>query len=326
MDSDQVTSSETSINYSSNSENCRNVDDQYRNLPDDDEHQERERSNPELILNLHNVHPICDPASENEDSVEKLSAVLEQPEDSSTIVESVQSLMNNGESKSLHHILRQRIESLHEILKSLKDSLRTEVELWRKEREELQLLREKDNALALCEATAAARAAAAAYAAESPLSNNLGDALDLNPEDTFTELTILEYEKRLAKYQDMHTYNQAEMRYNACWKSIANIYKQKLLDIERLCNEELEKVQQNASTLQPLKEMVSQWYLDDKSRGDTIKANEMFANTTRIVFVNEDAYSGRQFRKIDEEANAKIFVDEFKSGDLVNGDRYYKQF
>lgn len=61
---------------------------------------------------------------------------------------------------------------------------------------------------------------------------------------------------------------------------------------------------------------------------DAIKANEMFANTTRTVFVNEDAYSGRQFQTIDAEANmtSKIFVDEFRSGDLTNGDRYYTKF
>lgn len=58
---------------------------------------------------------------------------------------------------------------------NLKEELRKEIELWKKEREELQFLREKDDVLALEEATAAARAAAAAYAAESPLSNNLGN-------------------------------------------------------------------------------------------------------------------------------------------------------
>lgn len=60
-------------------------------------------------------------------------------------------------------------------MRNLKKELKREIELWRKEREELQFLREKDDALALEEATAAARAAAAAYAAESPLSNNLGN-------------------------------------------------------------------------------------------------------------------------------------------------------
>lgn len=72
--------------------------------------------------------------------------------------------------------LRERIQSLREVLTSLKDELRTEVALWRREREELQLMREKDDAMALEEATAAARAAAAAYAAEGPLSNNLGNS------------------------------------------------------------------------------------------------------------------------------------------------------
>lgn len=96
-----MSSSETSINYSSNSENYRNADDRCRSLPDDDEQLGNESSNPELILDLHSVHPVCDPASENEDSVERLSAVLEQPEELSTIVESVQSLVNNGESKKL---------------------------------------------------------------------------------------------------------------------------------------------------------------------------------------------------------------------------------
>lgn len=60
-------------------------------------------------------------------------------------------------------------------MRNLKEELRKEIELWKKEKGELQFLREKDDALALEEATAAARAAAAAYAAESPLSNNLGN-------------------------------------------------------------------------------------------------------------------------------------------------------
>lgn len=47
--------------------------------------------------------------------------------------------------------------------------------LWKKEREEFQLLREKSDALAFEEATAAARAAAAAYAVESPLSKDLSN-------------------------------------------------------------------------------------------------------------------------------------------------------
>ncbi|KZC07714.1 hypothetical protein WN55_08034 [Dufourea novaeangliae] len=227
----------------------------------------------------------------------------------------------------ISYILRERIESLRQIMNSLKEDLKREVELWRKEREELQLLREKGNALALQEATAAARAAAAAYATESPLSNHLGNIFDLSSDDTFTELTILEYEKRLAKYQDMNSFNQAEIRYNACWKSIANIYKQKLIDIERLCNEELEKVQQNASTLQPLKEMVSQWYTEEKNHGDTIKTYEFRADALTGTIFDKDAHSRHNFQNFDAEVNMapEIFVAKFTSEDLTKRDRCYAQ-
>lgn len=56
---------------------------------------------------------------------------------------------------------------------SLREELNKEMALWRKEREEFQLLRERSDALAFEEAAEAARAAAAAYAIESPLSSDL---------------------------------------------------------------------------------------------------------------------------------------------------------
>jgi len=58
---------------------------------------------------------------------------------------------------------------------SLREKLNKEAALWRREKEEFQFLREKSDALAFEEATAAARAAAVAYAVESPLSNDLGN-------------------------------------------------------------------------------------------------------------------------------------------------------
>jgi uncharacterized protein YciW len=60
-------------------------------------------------------------------------------------------------------------------MSSLREKLNEEVTLWKKEREEFQLLREKSDALAFEEANAAARAAAAAYAVESPLSKDLSN-------------------------------------------------------------------------------------------------------------------------------------------------------
>lgn len=62
-------------------------------------------------------------------------------------------------------------------MRNLKEELKREIEFLRKENEELQVLRERNDSLALEEATAAARAAAAAYAAEVPLSNTLGNLI-----------------------------------------------------------------------------------------------------------------------------------------------------
>jgi len=56
---------------------------------------------------------------------------------------------------------------------SLRQKLTNEMALWKKEKEEFQFLRERSNALAFEEATAAALAAVAAYAVESPLSSDL---------------------------------------------------------------------------------------------------------------------------------------------------------
>ncbi|XP_076681123.1 uncharacterized protein LOC143375658 isoform X2 [Andrena cerasifolii] len=289
----------------------------------DDESGEQAKTNPDLALDLRSILPNFDPASEQDDS-EKLSAVLEQPEDSSTIVEGPRSLQHDQEDRDLNCFLRERIQSLRAVLISLKDELRTEVALWRREREELQLMREKDDAMALEEATAAARAAAAAYAAEGPLSNNL----DINSEDTFTELSILEYEKRLAKYQDEFSFTQAEKRYNARWKLVANAYKQKLMEVERLCNEELEKVQQNANYLQPLKEMVSQWYNDEENHGDSIKSSNFSADLQKHTILNENnVHNNYMFQKIDAEVNMapEIYAARFKNEDLGKNDRLYGQ-
>ena len=140
----------------------------------------------------------------------------------------------------------------------------------------------------------------------------------------FTELTILEYEKRLAKYQDEYSLSQAEKRYNTRWKMMANAYKQKLMEVERLCNEELEKVQKNVDHLQPLKEMVSQWYLDEENHGDSIKRTDFVANAQKFDTFNENDTRNRyKFQKIDAEVNMapEIFVARFKSDDLTKTDK-----
>lgn len=153
-----------------------------------------------------------------------------------------------------------------------------------------------------------------------------GDVLDISSEDAFRELTILEYEKRLAKYQDEYSFIQAEKRYNARWKMIANAYKQKLMEVERLCNEELEKVQKNVNHLQPLKEMVSQWYLDEENHGDSIRRTDFAANVQKLNTFNENNMLNRHtLQKIDAEVNMapEIFVARFKSDDPTKIDKLY---
>lgn len=72
-------------------------------------------------------------------------------------------------------MLRERAQKLCSEMASLREKLNEELALWKKEKEEFQLLREKSDVFAFEEATAAARAAVAAYAIESPLSNDLSN-------------------------------------------------------------------------------------------------------------------------------------------------------
>lgn len=80
-------------------------------------------------------------------------------------------------AKLLRHrsILHERAQKLWSEMTSLREKLNKEMALWKKEKEEFQLLRERSDVLAFEEATAAARAAVAAYAIESPLSNDLSN-------------------------------------------------------------------------------------------------------------------------------------------------------
>lgn len=107
---------------------------------------------------------------------------------------------------------------------------------------------------------------------------------------------------------------------------VANAYKQKLMEVERLCNEELEKVQENVNHLQPLKEMVSQWYFDDENHGDSIKRTDFTTNVQKLNTINEDHMRNRhKLQKIDAEVNMapEIFVARFKSDDLTKNDKFY---
>lgn len=129
--------------------------------------------------------------------------------------------------------------------------------------------------------------------------------MDLTSEQSVRDLAILEYEKNLAKYQSSYSFEQAEQRYNSYKHALIDAYKQRLLEVERLCDEELENIQQNANCLQPFKEIASRWSLDKNDRGDlqrVCKDQSKDLGQSKIV----DTSFGNDWRvygKIDNEVN-----------------------
>ncbi|KAI4482707.1 hypothetical protein M0804_008560 [Polistes exclamans] len=320
IQTDRSFSSKTSVN---DFENRNESSEDYENEQD-----QKVRDELNLTLDLPNVETTENGDILYDNTFEKLSAVLE-PENLPSTNTNYEEFENNEIEESeyinyfyisiLSNVLRERINSLNELMVYLREELKKEATLWRKEREEFQRLREQSDILALEEANAAARAAASAYAAESPLSNDIDCIIDITSEQALTELTILEYEKKLAKYQDALALAQAEKRYNMHRQVVAKAYERRLAEIEQLCNEELKKIQQNASNLQPLREMMSQWHTVNRNHGDM--PQEYNFNITESK--NNTDCAIREYSNF-EEANLmpQILVTRFNSNDLSKGDEF----
>ncbi|XP_024885038.1 uncharacterized protein LOC112463089 [Temnothorax curvispinosus] len=215
-----------------------------------------------------NIPAIYIDTSDEDDVSEGLSGDVERTETQhSPATDPGSSAVDCG--KEFASALHERAQELWSEMTSLREKLNKEAALWKREKEEFHLLRQRSDALAFEEATAAARAAAAAYAVESPLSSDLGNIVDITSEQSIRELAILEYEKNLAKYHDRHSVEQAEQRYNSYKRVLVDAYRQKLSEVERLCDEELENIRQNANCLQPFKEIASQWSIDENDHGDS---------------------------------------------------------
>lgn len=246
---------------------------------------------------IENVAAIYTEMSDDDDASERTSSL--DVENQLSVATDIESSIDCG--KKIASVLHERAQKLCSEMTSLREKLNKEVALWKKEREEFQFLRERSDAIAFEEATAAARAAAAAYAVESPLSSNI---VDITSEQSVRELTILEYEKNLAKYQNSYSLEQAEQRYNSYKRALIDAYKQRLLEVERLCDEELENIRQNASCLQPFKEIALQWSIDKNDRGDSQRVynNQSDIEQSKIV---EAIFSNdrRVYGKVDNEVN-----------------------
>ncbi|KYN05903.1 PREDICTED: uncharacterized protein LOC108783501 [Cyphomyrmex costatus] len=219
------------------------------------------------VIDRESIPMIYIETSDEDDVSERFSGDVERTETQLPLMTDLESSIGCG--REFASLLHERTQKLWTEMTSLREKLNKETALWKKKKEEFQFLRERSDAIAFEEATAAARAAAAAYAVESPLSSDLGNIVDLTLEPSIRELMILEYEKNLAKYHDRHSLEQAEQRYNSYKRVLVDAYKQKLSEVERLCDEELENIQQNASCLQPFKEIASQWSIDENDHGDS---------------------------------------------------------
>lgn len=127
-------------------------------------------------------------------------------------------------------------------------------------------------------------------------------------EQNVKELAIFEYEKNFIKYQD--SIEQAGRRYK---RALVNAYQQKLLEVERLCIEELEKIRENTSYLQSFKEIASQWSTNENNRGDSSrKCNEQVdGEQSKIVETDFDKNNWcPRLGKIDNEASGCVFNGE----------------
>lgn len=150
---------------------------------------------------------------------------------------------------------------------------------------------------------------------EFPIATRTGSIMDITSEHSIRDFAILEYEKNLAKYQDPHSLEQAEQRYNLYKRALVDAYKQKLSAVERLCDEEMENIRRSASCLQPFKEIASQWSVDENDHGDMQRdCNEQF-NVEQFKSADKHFSNDRRtYGRIDGEVNMvpEILSSRFK--------------
>lgn len=102
MENEHLSLTEISTDCSSNSDSIQNVDNQCKIILDE-EQDKKDLAEADLTLDLGSVLPNYDRVSEN-DSLEKLSAVLEQPEDS-VILEGTQLAEDDQDDKDLKYVI-----------------------------------------------------------------------------------------------------------------------------------------------------------------------------------------------------------------------------
>lgn len=200
--------------------------------------------------------------------------------------------------------LEERLNSLKETMNILREQLHEEKEAWKREIEE---------------AFKVAKAVGVSYhecykqcAVPKP---DYDMELTLS-EPTLKEISLSNYEQKLACYQEALTRAHAEKRNMLKRQLAVNAFKRRLIEVENLCNVELMKLKQSVQYLQPLRTLANGWetpvstnMVEDVSAFDeelTGKTKAIEATSTKSS--NADSKSEREFVTL-ETLEQKMYLD-----------------
>lgn len=160
------------------------------------------------------------------------------------------------DSSNGNESLKARVEALREIMMTLKEELLEEKALWRREIEQITSM---VNSTAETETN---------YFSDLEYDLKSIPSMQLNTSELLmTSPIIRDYEEKITRYQGALAQAQAEKRYNIRRQIAANSYRKRLNEVEKLCQEELAKVRETATYLEPLKQMASEWGKSKQNEG-----------------------------------------------------------
>lgn len=179
--------------------------------------------------------------------------------------------------------LEERLKGLKKLMSNLKEQLCEEKIAWKKE---------IDEAVKLAKSVGVSYCTNNDY--EYPKEIATKPEIDLESmisEPTLSEIAILDYEQKLATYQEALTKAHAEKR-NLLKRQLAvNAYKRRLLEVENLCNMELMKVKQSVQFLQPLQALASTWDMpiaENMTKFDSELTGKISKTSSQSPNVNSD--------------------------------------
>lgn len=164
--------------------------------------------------------------------------------------------------KDENSILEARVRALKETMLSLKAELLEEKALWRREMEDMNKLMVGNDRPIESDPNLAAESENDFKSIVSVPTTGSDPAVANSP-------LIREYEEKLNRYQGALAQAQAEKRFNIRRQIAANTYRKRLNEVEKLCQEELAKVRETATYLEPLKQMASEWSRPAEAAGSS---------------------------------------------------------